>query len=42
MKRAIPRDSAQDRQEKERGMSPQDIAAKLGENIGTSEWVEMS
>ncbi|MGN6499640.1 MAG: MaoC/PaaZ C-terminal domain-containing protein, partial [Tsuneonella sp.] len=23
-------------------MSPQDIAKKAGENIGTSEWVEMS
>ncbi len=23
-------------------MSPQDIAAKVGENIGTSEWAEMS
>ena len=23
-------------------MSPQDIQAKTGENIGTSEWVEMS
>ena len=23
-------------------MTPQDLAAKVGENLGTSEWVEMS
>jgi len=27
---------------KERRMTPQEVQAKVGENIGTSEWVEMS